>query len=344
MNQKSFALTTSLLAFLFVFGFSSDAHSLKRKNRQSYKLRKPITTYQIKRVSNAKTWAYLGYNFGMFGHDPKKSSSMKNGRKEVLGLKFNIARHIDSKQVIDMGAGFFKSGDDTHTVPYVELAWRYKFLKDRLQVGPITSYVIGNRFFTKEINMNHYAAVMLGGQVMTEFPVNNGHRFRAGVRLLTDVNFKDTNAYWGGVDFQVGLPLTKRRRLVFDDSTILMHFDKANLNQKSEMFLNSLVKVLKKHKSKWTHINIGGHTDTYGSFGYNKNLSKKRASVVANYLVKRGIPRRKIRTNGFSYSKPVVEGESISELAPNRRAKLEIEIFGKINNKVFRYNGLKKVR
>lgn len=41
-------------------------------------------------------------------------------------------------------------------------------------------------------------------------------------------------------------------------------------------------------------VRVEGHTDFMGSEAYNNALSERRANVVANYLVNRGVPAGKI--------------------------------------------------
>jgi len=71
-----------------------------------------------------------------------------------------------------------------------------------------------------------------------------------------------------------------------------------------------------------TQIEVAGHTDTQGSKRYNKRLSKKRAAVVKAYLIKLGVPKRKIRTLSFGSSKLAVTGSSKQARSRNRRVQV----------------------
>ncbi len=44
---------------------------------------------------------------------------------------------------------------------------------------------------------------------------------------------------------------------------------------------------------------INGHTDVTGRLGYNISLSQLRAAAVVEYLVQRGVPRERMRAQGF---------------------------------------------
>ena len=46
-------------------------------------------------------------------------------------------------------------------------------------------------------------------------------------------------------------------------------------------------------------IFVEGHTDNIGSVNYNQMLSEKRAQKIANYLIRRGIPKNSLRVIGY---------------------------------------------
>ncbi len=46
-------------------------------------------------------------------------------------------------------------------------------------------------------------------------------------------------------------------------------------------------------------FDIGGHTDVIGRLGYNMGLSMLRAGAVSDALIAQGIPREKLRPQGF---------------------------------------------
>lgn len=49
-------------------------------------------------------------------------------------------------------------------------------------------------------------------------------------------------------------------------------------------------------------VRVEGHTDFMGAETYNQALSERRANVVANYLVGRGVPAAKISAAGLGES------------------------------------------
>lgn len=71
-------------------------------------------------------------------------------------------------------------------------------------------------------------------------------------------------------------------------------------------------------------VEIGGHTDSYGTDEYNTYLSKVRAEKVKSYLVKDGIDPKRITAVGYGESKPVAPNTSRESRKLNRRTEFVI--------------------
>ena len=71
-------------------------------------------------------------------------------------------------------------------------------------------------------------------------------------------------------------------------------------------------------------VTIVGHTDRRGSYGYNMDLSKRRALAVKNRLVELGISTDRIRTEGRGYTQPIARGNSESAYRQNRRIEARL--------------------
>ncbi len=67
-----------------------------------------------------------------------------------------------------------------------------------------------------------------------------------------------------------------------------------------------------------TVVGVAGFTDNVGSYSYNLDLSKKRASSVSNLLAVNGRPF----TKGCSYNKAIVPNDSARNRALNRRVEV----------------------
>ena len=67
-------------------------------------------------------------------------------------------------------------------------------------------------------------------------------------------------------------------------------------------------------------ITIEGHADERGTREYNIALGARRASVVVNYLVSRGVNQQRITSQSFGKERPVAICNDISCWSQNRRA------------------------
>jgi outer membrane protein OmpA-like peptidoglycan-associated protein len=65
---------------------------------------------------------------------------------------------------------------------------------------------------------------------------------------------------------------------------------------------------------------IAGHTDSAGNPGLNRELSRRRAQALVDYLVDKGIARKSFRVRGYGFDRPL-EGLSANSPA-NRRVEI----------------------
>lgn len=109
----------------------------------------------------------------------------------------------------------------------------------------------------------------------------------------TDVNAEKTNK-----DSFKDQDISKLPKLI-----LLFDFNKTNFNDNNIKELDGFVEFLKNNPQyKFT---IVGHTDGVGSKQYNLTLSKTRAYMVYNYLVKQGINKNRFKTKGEGDRSPV---------------------------------------
>jgi len=69
---------------------------------------------------------------------------------------------------------------------------------------------------------------------------------------------------------------------------------------------------------------IEGHTDNVGSRSSNMTLSKNRANAVKAYLMKKGVPERRIRTAWYGPDRPVADNSTPEGRQKNRRVEFTI--------------------
>lgn len=75
-------------------------------------------------------------------------------------------------------------------------------------------------------------------------------------------------------------------------------------------------------------IEITGHTDSSGNETRNLRLSVARAAAVADYLVRRGIPRHRIVATGVGSSEPIADNSRRYGRGLNRRIEIALRPIG----------------
>ena len=117
-------------------------------------------------------------------------------------------------------------------------------------------------------------------------------------------------------------PVIKADSLIVLGAEVLFETNKSTLRSEHFETLNSIVDYLLLNPER--SVKISGHTDNTGGNEHNLTLSKKRADVVAEYLVGNGVDINRIETFGFGSTKPLVENNSDEGRRKNRRVELLI--------------------
>lgn len=111
---------------------------------------------------------------------------------------------------------------------------------------------------------------------------------------------------------------------------VLFDFDSDQLTLDGRRALSNVAQSVR-DEFKIPGIRIVGYTDRFGSEAYNQELSRLRATTVADYFSTQGINRRNIQALGRGEANPVVEcpgaraTPSVTEcLRPNRRVEITI--------------------
>lgn len=97
----------------------------------------------------------------------------------------------------------------------------------------------------------------------------------------------------------------------------------ATLEKLSLIVLENFLEFLNDNPS--VYIEIHGHTDNVGDEQSNLVLSQKRAKAVADYLILKGLDKKRIvATKGFGESMPVATNDTEEGRALNRRTEFKI--------------------
>jgi outer membrane protein OmpA-like peptidoglycan-associated protein len=96
----------------------------------------------------------------------------------------------------------------------------------------------------------------------------------------------------------------------------------ADLNSQFFKVLDGVARVAKKYDK--TIIEVAGHTDNVGDANYNRQLSQRRASAVAQYLVSRGVAEPRIMTAAGGEEHPIASNSTEQGRAANRRVEVTL--------------------
>lgn len=97
---------------------------------------------------------------------------------------------------------------------------------------------------------------------------------------------------------------------------------KAEILPESLPELERLYKILIERPT--LEIELGGHTDNQGVYAANMKLSQERAEAVMQYLIDRGIEKKRLKAVGYGPTKPVASNANAESRQSNRRVEVKI--------------------
>ena len=73
-----------------------------------------------------------------------------------------------------------------------------------------------------------------------------------------------------------------------------------------------------------TIIEIAGYTDNIGTIEANKMISRMRAKACVNYLVKKGIDKKRMKYEGYGFLNPISHNHTPAGRQKNRRVEFKV--------------------
>ncbi|MCD6012610.1 MAG: porin [Flavipsychrobacter sp.] len=107
------------------------------------------------------------------------------------------------------------------------------------------------------------------------------------------------------------------------EGPILFDVNKATIKKQAVPILEKAARKAKSRKA--TSVEIHGYTDNTGDPAYNKELSKKRAAAVKNYLTRKGVKPGKMETVGHGPKNPAATNRTQKGRTQNRRVILKLK-------------------
>jgi outer membrane protein OmpA-like peptidoglycan-associated protein len=115
-----------------------------------------------------------------------------------------------------------------------------------------------------------------------------------------------------------------KKMLLIEMNNIRFPKGKATLDDEALDILNRNAVLMKNNPG--FKLVIFGYTDQEGSEKLNMRLSKQRASAVANYLAKRGVPASRLEVRAMGEQNPLDNDGSERANASNRRVEFSVEL------------------
>lgn len=124
-----------------------------------------------------------------------------------------------------------------------------------------------------------------------------------------------------GAPTVTGPSLQARLNEILSRHQIEFDSNQTSLTARGRATLDKLLLVLQ--RSPGASIEIGGHTDGFGAPDYNRELSRRRAETVRDYLVSHGA-KQHFTAVGYGATRPKATGMSKNALQRNRRIELQV--------------------
>ena len=144
-----------------------------------------------------------------------------------------------------------------------------------------------------------------------------------GSGFLSDMKRINIPATYTEEFYKLDVPLIKvkvGKKVVLNN--ILFETGKSILTTNSYTEIDRLAGILQ--DSPLMRIEISGHTDNTGSLDLNNRLSQSRAQAVVEYLVQKGIDRKRLEFKGYGPQQPITENTTPAGRAKNRRVEFKI--------------------
>jgi len=116
------------------------------------------------------------------------------------------------------------------------------------------------------------------------------------------------------------VPVAAPQREAARTYLVFFDWDRSDLTDRARQIIAEAAQATT--RMQVTRIEVAGHTDKSGTPRYNQGLSVRRAQNVAAELVRLGVPRESITTQGYGESRPLVQTADGVREPQNRRVEI----------------------
>jgi outer membrane protein OmpA-like peptidoglycan-associated protein len=192
---------------------------------------------------------------------------------------------------------------------------------DKKTNKPVAANIYYEKLSTGE-NMGVARSNPTTGEYKIALPANEKYGFRAEAKNYIAVNenldltkLKDKTDEIKRDLYLV--PLEQGQAIIINN--LFFDFAQSDLLPESYPELDRLAKLM--HETPTMQIKLEGHTDNVGSQQANQTLSLKRVEAVMDYLVNKGVDKKRISAVGRGSSKPIDSNNTEEGRAKNRRVE-----------------------
>lgn len=120
-------------------------------------------------------------------------------------------------------------------------------------------------------------------------------------------------------------------------NNIYYDFNKSDITDAAKKSIDTTLLELME-KATDIIVEVAAHTDSVGNSEYNKNLSQERAQIVVNYLIGKGISKKRLIAKGYGSERPIApnfkpDGSDNPE-GRDKNRRTEFQIVGTLSSQV----------
>ncbi|MDR3415148.1 MAG: OmpA family protein [Nevskia sp.] len=112
-------------------------------------------------------------------------------------------------------------------------------------------------------------------------------------------------------------------KVVYRLGDVLFATGKAELRPQARQTLDAMIASIGKEPSR--RIVVEGHTDNTGHADFNRELSRRRAEAVRDYLIAHGAPADRISAVGKGEAAPIARNDTAAGRSQNRRVDVVVD-------------------
>lgn len=171
-------------------------------------------------------------------------------------------------------------------------------------VGAVGGAIVGGKSKRKEMLIGAGIGAVAGGAV-------GAYMDSQEAKLRRQLEGSGVSVTRAGNDIILNMP-----------SNITFDVDRSDINPAFYNVLDSVALVLKEFEK--TYVDVLGHTDSTGSDAYNQDLSMRRASAVASYLMGKNVQGERFLIRGMGEAAPIASNDTPEGRALNRRVEITL--------------------